>query len=92
MSNLIDRDALVGQYRKECMGGCGNCDHWKYEMGGCDLIFCAPAVDAPTIVRCGKCIHRRKPLYPHPSLVWCPVIEHHRSPDWFCADGKKEEK
>lgn len=49
-------------------------------------------VDAVPIVRCGKCIHRRKPLYPHPSLVWCPLIEHHRSPDWFCADGKKEEK
>lgn len=51
-----------------------------------------PTIDAVPIVRCGECKHRRKPLYPHPSLVWCPMVEHHRSPDWFCADGKKEEK
>lgn len=51
----------------------------------------ARTIDVP-IVRCGECIHRRKPLYPHPSLVWCPLIEHHHHPDWFCAYGKKEEK
>lgn len=48
--------------------------------------------DVARIVRCGECIHRRKPLYPHPTMIWCPMIEHHHHPDWFCAYGKKEEK
>lgn len=49
--------------------------------------------ETPTVevVHCGECKHRRKPLYPHPTLIWCPLIEHHRPPDWFCADGKRKE-
>lgn len=48
--------------------------------------------DVAKTVRCGECKHRRKPLYPHPTMIWCPMIEHHHHPDWFCAYGKKEEK
>lgn len=91
MSNLIDRDAfeVVGGFVPE------GYDVESYLAGNeeiLDMIDAAPVIDAVPIVRCGECKHRRKPLYPHPTLVWCPLIEHHRSPDWFCADGKKEEK
>lgn len=83
MANLIDRDDVL-----ELFHGNG----WLLESTIRCCIKDLSVVDAVPIVRCGECIHRRKPLYPHPTLVWCPLIEHHRSPDWFCADGKKEEK
>lgn len=88
MSNLIDRDAF------EVVGGVvpGEYDVESYLAGNkeiLDMIDAAPVVDAVPIVRCGECILRRKPLYPHPSLVWCPLIEHHHHPDWFCADGRR---
>lgn len=81
MSNLIDRDDVLELFR-------GN--GWLLESTIRCCIKDLSVVDAAPVVRCGKCIHRRKPLYPHPSLVWCPLIEHHRSPDWFCADGRRE--
>ena len=81
MSNLIDRDDVL-----ELFHGNG----WLLESTIRCCIKDLSVVDAAPVVRCGECIHRRKPLYPHPSLVWCPLIEHHRSPDWFCADGRRE--
>lgn len=91
MANLIDRDAF------EVVSGVvpEEYDAESYLAGNkeiLEMIDAAPVIDAVPVVHCGECQHRRKPLYPHPSLVWCPMVEHHRSPDWFCADGKKEEK
>lgn len=91
MSNLIDRDALLEELAEDI--------EWAQEEGQKEIfglklakkrVKKSPAIDAANVVRCGECQHRRKPLYPHPSLVWCPLIEHHRSPDWFCADGRRE--
>ena len=90
MSNLIDRDALLEAiseafFKTNPMGeeqlGFLTCSRIAREF---------PSTAAAEVVRCGECQHRRKPLYPHPSLVWCPLIEHHRRPDWFCADGRRE--
>ena len=47
---------------------------------------------AVPVIRCGECKHRRKPLYPHPTMIWCPLIEHHHHPDWFCAYGRREKE
>lgn len=90
MSNLIDRNALKiyinpGHLRSPteiCMS----------ELNVIQMIDAQPTIDAVPVVRCGECKHHRKPLYPHPTMIWCPLIEHHRRPDWFCASGKKEEK
>lgn len=92
MSNLIDRDALL-----EAMGAAFfETDPTGDEQLG--IITCSrivrkfPSTAADEVVRCGECIHRSKPLYPHPSLVWCPLIEHHHHPDWFCAYGRREKE
>ena len=88
MANLIDRDALLEEYEwlKKNTGAYNHAELDEH-IG---RIMRATTIDGVPIVRCGECIHRRKPLYPHPSLVWCQLIEHHRSPDWFCADGRRE--
>lgn len=91
MSNLIKRDDLQKIFAEECIGECGCCGYAKHDPDGCALIDNAPTVNAVEVVRCGECKHRRKPLYAHPALIWCPLIEHHRHPDWFCAYGKREE-
>ena len=88
MANLIDRDAF------EVISGVvpEGYDAESYLAGNkeiLDMIDAAPVIDAVPIVRCGECKHRRKPLYPHPTMIWCPLIEHHRRPDWFCAYGKR---
>lgn len=102
MSNLIDRDALLELMRGTSM--LKVFPDWKYLASASKSKVCfyasevkhiiinAPAIDAVPIVRCGECKHRRKPLYPHPTMIWCPLVEHHHHPDWFCAYGKKEEK
>ena len=83
MSNLIDRDDALELFQG---------DGWLLESTIHRCIEDLTVIDAVPIVRCGECIHRRKPLYPHPLLVWCPLIEHHRMPDWFCADGRREKE
>lgn len=98
MEDLISREALMENYGLKNAVKYGNetADQQHnsystlmlYEIA--DMILDAPAVDAVPIVRCGECIHRRKPLYPHPAMIWCPLIEHHHHPDWFCAYGRRE--
>ena len=56
------------------------------------LLERVPIVDAVPVVRCADCIHSSRSPWGHPTLRWCPLRDSHRSPDWFCADGKKEEK
>lgn len=93
MSNLIDRDALlaVPHVRKVV----------EYDESGEFITFNAvseediekaPVIDAVTVVRCGECIHSSRSPFGHPVLRWCPLRDSHRSPDWFCADGRREEK
>ena len=91
MSNLIDRDAF------EVVSGVvpEEYDAESYLAGNkeiLEMIDAQPTIDAVPIVRCGECIHHRKPLYPHPTMIWCPMIEHHRRPDWFCKDGRREKE
>ena len=83
MSNLIDRDDVL-----ELFQGNG----WLLESTIRCCIKDLSVVDAVPIVRCGECIHSRPPLFPHPTKLFCTIIEQHRMPDWFCADGEKEEK
>lgn len=40
-----------------------------------------PAADAVEVVRCGKCVHRSR----RPNCAG-------RHPDWFCADGERNEQ
>lgn len=47
-------------------------------------------IDAVEVVRCGDCIHSMRSPWGHPTLRWCPLRDSHRSPDWFCADGRRE--
>lgn len=91
MANLIDRDAF------EVVSGFvpKGYDVESYLAGNkeiLEMIDSAPIVDAVEVVRCGECIHSRPPLFPHPTKLFCTIIEQHRGPDWFCADGEKEEK
>lgn len=83
MANLIDRDDALELFQG---------DGWLLESTIRRCIEDLTVIDAVPIVRCGDCRHRRKPLYPHPTMIWCPLVEHHHHPDWFCAHGKKEEK
>lgn len=46
--------------------------------------------DMVEVVRCGNCVHGSKSPWGHPTLIWCPLRDSHRNPNWFCADGKKE--
>ena len=90
MRILIDRDALlVVPHVRKVVEYDESGEFITFNAVSVEDIEKASATDAVPIVRCGECIHRRKPLYPHPSLVWCPLIEHHRMPDWFCADGRR---
>ena len=90
MSNLIDRDALLEEYEwlKKNTGAYNHAELDEH----IERIMRATIIDAVPVVRCVECKHRHKPLYPHPTMIWCPLIEHHHHPDWFCAYGKKEEK
>ncbi len=48
-----------------------------------------PTIDAVEVVRCGECIHSARSPFGHPVLRWCPILDSHRRPDWFCADGRR---
>ena len=89
MANLIDRDVFeVGSgFVPE------GYDVESYMAGNkeiLEMIDAAPTVDAVPIVRCGECIHSSRSPFGHPVLRWCPLRDSHRSPDWFCADGKRK--
>lgn len=97
MANLIDRDDAVQMLREKAkgyfvsmFGTSGECHIARVVTTECAAeINNMPTVE---IVRCGECIHRRKPLYPHPTMIWCPLVEHHHHPDWFCAYGRREKE
>ena len=88
MSNLIDRDAMkkyidLGHLRSPteiCLS----------ELNVIRMLDAQPAIDAVPVVRCGECIHSSRSPFGHPVLRWCPLRDSHRSPDWFCADGRRE--
>lgn len=93
MSNLIDRDELlVVPYVRKVVEYDELGEFITFHAVSEEDIKNASAVDAVEVVRCGECIHSRPPLFPHPTKLFCTIIEHSRGPDWFCADGKKEEK
>lgn len=90
MSNLIDRDALLEAiseafFKTNPMGeeqlGFLTCSRIAREF---------PSTAAAEVVRCGECIHSSRSPFGHPVLRWCPLRDSHRSPDWFCADGRRE--
>lgn len=80
MSNLIDRDDVL-----ELFQGNG----WLLESIIRRCIEDLTVIDAVPVVRCGECIHSSRSPFGHPVLRWCPLRDSHRSPDWFCADGKR---
>lgn len=94
MNNLIDQDALL-----EEMNNWRNMFSYRSDPEICDVLDAAveiiedsPIANAIEVVRCGECIQSRPPLFPHPTKLFCTIIEQHREPDWFCKDGEKEEK
>lgn len=81
MANLIDRDDVLELFQG---------DGWLLESTIRCCIKDLSVVDAAPIVRCGECIHSSRSPFGHPVLRWCPLRDSHRSPDWFCADGRRE--
>lgn len=51
-----------------------------------------PVVDGTPVVRCADCIHSTRSPWGHPTLRWCPILDSHKRPDWFCADGRKKDE
>lgn len=92
MEDLISREACIKDI-------CAYCND-QFPEEPCEPADCLllkglvkqRAIDAVPVVRCGECIHSSRSPFGHPVLRWCPLRDSHRSPDWFCADGKKEEK
>ena len=47
--------------------------------------------DSPKeLVRCKDCKHGEQSVLPNRHL-WCRIHEFYREPDWFCADGERQE-
>ena len=44
--------------------------------------------DDPEIVRCKDCKHCDTDTLEH---CWCMILARSREPDWFCADGERQE-
>ena len=78
---LIDADALDLDREVELA------DDWKtaHEIANC--VKYAPTVDAVPITRCKDCKWYDTEYHCKLNGYGCG-----RSPDWFCADGKKEEE
>lgn len=96
MANEIRDLRLINANMFEVVSGCipEGYDIDSYLAGNkeiLEMIDNAPTIDAVPVVRCGECIRHARPLFAHPTLLWCPLIESHRKPDWYCADGKRKE-
>lgn len=92
MANLIDRDALLEAIDAAFFKTKPEDEEQLGILTCRRIVRVIPGVESVSIVRCGECIHRRKPLYPHPTMIWCPLVEHHHHPDWFCAYGRREKE
>ena len=88
---LIDSDKLIPAFaeRKEVWRGNGVLPSneslmWLAAMG---ITSNAPTIDAVPITRCKDCKWYDTEYHCKLNGYGCG-----RSPDWFCADGKKEEE
>lgn len=87
---LIDGEKLISVFaeRKEAWRGNGVLPSNESLMwlAAMDITSNAPTVDAVPITRCKDCKWYDAELHCKLNGYSCG-----RSPDWFCADGKKEE-
>lgn len=65
-NDLISKNALRDDFIKNCRMECSICPDRDQESGECNLVCCAPVVDAVEVVRCKDCEHQH--------TVHCPMV------------------
>lgn len=101
---MPDREKVINIYancilnNKQCCSGC--------YTGGPGLgIACRQQVltdalyllkEQKSVVRCKDCKHRSKEMYdyygdPNDKVYVCQINDIAKKPDWFCADGERQE-
>ena len=65
-NDLISKNALRDDFIKNCRMECSICPDRDQESGECNLVCCAPVVDAVEVVRCKGCEHQH--------IVHCPMV------------------
>lgn len=86
-NDLISRSALRGDFLKNCRMECCICPDRDQESGECNLVCCAPTVDAVEVIRCEHCKFAEKmaciPLDSRYCGIWDTVVK----ANGYCYQG-----